>query len=503
MKKLINSTNSEFYTKLICSLLMAYFFAYWLYQAIELFRYPIPTEYRDWGVIDLSNKIYGNKSPYSFTEGPPFMFVYGALFSILMGAFSVFLGVTGLTTTKIFVIACVLGSASIIAYEIFHMTRSRFYAGLGFCCMLWANFNSGVIFILRPDALGLLLCLLSLVVIRRATTPIHLLACSIFIVLTFYTKQYFIFVAAPIAFYLAISRGYLFALAFILTLLLFFSLSFFLVFNLWPAYFYQSILAQFNSVGGPWSYSAFQGLMFAYTYWPFLAFTAYYVVDLIKKRVPISASENLYLYVFLISMLCLVPMGRNAGAFLSYHYQLALPALTVIALYSLKRFESHVIRMVSIWVVVSLCIFHGEILKFNSIYSAEALRQWEMAESIVEKEHGNILVATPILSQFKGDFTRLDNGHSECYTALVSRPYPILDWIYPKRTAYFAKYKHFYSEIVDKIEAQQYQLIVVTSGYHPMIAQSVLEKNYQMVRQIELQTGVQIWKTEFWTIKNL
>ena len=112
------------------------FFAYWLYQAIELSRYPIPTEYRDGGVIDDGNKIYRNKSPYSFTEGPPFMFVYGALFSILMGAFSVFLGLTGLPTTKIFLIACVLGSASIIAFEIFHMTRSRFYAGLGFGCML-------------------------------------------------------------------------------------------------------------------------------------------------------------------------------------------------------------------------------------------------------------------------------------------------------------------------------------------------------------------------------
>ena len=207
MKKIFDLNDFDLYTRWACSLLMVYFLGYWAFNAIELIRHSIPTEYRDWGLVDLSVSLYNNNSPYSFTDGPPFIFVYGAFSSLVVGGFSTFTGLDGLSATKIIVFSCVLASALIIAYEIFNITQSRFYAMLGFCCMCWANFNSGVFFILRPDALGLVICLLSIVVIRRGTKPINLMVCSILLVFTFYTKQYFIFVIAPIGLFILMRRG--------------------------------------------------------------------------------------------------------------------------------------------------------------------------------------------------------------------------------------------------------------------------------------------------------
>lgn len=498
MKKQFDLNGVELCTRWVCLLLMVYFLGYWAFQAHELLQYPIPTEYRDWGLIDLSMSAYNNKSPYSFADGPPFIFVYGALSSLIVGGLSTLAGLDGLAATKIIVCTCVLAAALIIASEIFSITRSRFYATLGFCCMLWANFNSGVFFILRPDALGLVICLLSIVVIRRDTKPINLMTCSILLILTFYTKQYFIFVVAPIGLYLLIRRGFLTTLIFSMCLLSFFALSVLLVLNFWPAYFYQSILAQFNSVGGPWSYSGYQALQFGSIYWPLLALSAYHFYKVLNKHVEVSRGENLYFLVLLISFVCLVPMGRNAGAFLSYHYQLALPALTVLGVLALSKLDSTSIRVGSVWLIVLLCIYHGELPKFTPIYSDQSRSQWTTTASILE-EDGEILVSTPILNHLPGNFTRLDNGHSECYTALIARPYPILNWIFPKRMVYFSEFEKFYERVAHKIENKEYKLIVVTSEYHPMIPQSILERNYRKSREIDLQTGVQVWKTEFWT----
>jgi len=500
MKKIVDFNDIDLYTRWVCSLLMVYFLGYWTFQVTELLQYPIPTEYRDWGLIDLSISIYNNKLPYSFEEGPPFIFVYGVLSSLVVGGFSTFTGLDGLIATKIVVCACVLTSALIIAYEIFNITRSGFYATLGFCCMLWANFNSGVFFILRPDAVGLVICLLSIVVIRRSAKPINLMACSILLTLTFYTKQYFLFVVAPIGFHIFICRGLPTTFRFSIYLLVSFALSILIVLNLWPAYFYQSILAQFNSVGGPWSYSAYQALQFGSMYWPLFALSAYYFIQVYNKRIEVSRSENLYFLILLISLICLVPMGRNAGAFLSYHYQLALPALTVTGIFVLSKLESMPIRVASVWSIIIICIYHGQYPKFSSVYTDESRSRWAIATSILEKERDKTLVSTPILNHLPGNFTRLDNGHSECYTALVARQYPLLNWIFPERAVYFSGFEKFYKRVAYKIDNKEYKLIVVTAGYHPMIPQSILERNYRKSREIDLQTGAQVWKTEFWTL---
>ena len=498
MKKLFALTHADLYTRWMASILMVYFLGYWSFQAIELVQHPIPTEYRDWGLVDLSIWLYDNKSPYSFTDGPPFVFVYGALSSVVIGGFSAFTGLDGIVATKIIVCSCVLGAALIIAYEILNITRSGFYAALGFCCMLWANFNSGVFFILRPDALGLVTCLLSLVVIRRGAKPLSLMVCSVLLVLTFYTKQYYIFVIAPIGLYILIRQGLFAALRFTIYLLSSFALSILLVVNLWPAYFYQSILAQFNSVGGPWSYSGYQALQFGLIYWPLLGLSIYYIFKVYKKQIEVFCSENLYCLVLLISFACLVPMGRNAGAYLSYHYQLALPALTIVGILALSKLELTFIRVASVWLIVVLCIYHGEYPKFSSIYSEQSLSRWTTAASLLGEEDGEILVSTPILNHLPGNFIKLDNGHSECYTALIARPYPLLNWIFPARTLYYSEFAKYYDRVAHKINNKEYGLIVVTSGYHPMIPQSILETHYRKSREIDLQTGAQVWKTEFW-----
>jgi hypothetical protein len=70
--------------------------------------------------------------------------------------------------------------------------------------------------------------------------------------------------------------------------------------------------------------------------------------------------------------------------------------------------------------------------------------------------------------------------------------------MFPARTLYYSEFTKYYDRVAKKINNKEYGLIVVTSGYHPMISQSILETHYRKAREIDLQTGAQVWKTEFW-----
>jgi hypothetical protein len=95
----------------------------------------------------------------------------------------------------------------------------------------------------------------------------------------------------------------------------------------------------------------------------------------------------------------------------------------------------------------------------------------------------------------------LDNGHTECYIGL-NTPSALLDFLFPKRHAYFNTFKTYFDDINSQIAHKSFKLIATTKDFHPMIPQSILEANYFKLKTIDLQTGGQTWVTEFWVPKD-
>jgi len=133
------------------------------------------------------------------------------------------------------------------------------------------------------------------------------------------------------------------------------------------------------------------------------------------------------------------------------------------------------------------------------MYSKQALNNWVDADQLIKNTPGSKLISTPILVSKKEDVILLDNGHSECYVALNSPS--VLDPLFPARQSYFDLFKKYYDGINNKIAQKEFGLIAVSQNFHPMISQSDLDKNYFKLKTIDLQTGRQIWKTEFWVPK--
>jgi len=479
---------------------IACFFCYWIFQCLNLIYYPFPTEYRDYGGISLSDAIYGNLSPYSFSSGPPYFYIYGFLFSLLVGGLNTALNVDIFLLTKVCVFLCVILSALVIAYEVFDICGELFLAIMGFAMTLWTGAMADTFFILQPASFGLLVVLLTLSIIRKSQTNKAIFIVALGTVLAFYTKQYFLYVSAPIFLFLMFSCGLRKAFLYSFSFLVVLGVSIALINVFFPAYFYASILAQFNVVGGgDWGHARAQFIRFCDQYWPLITLLMIYIWKRFRQQTSTKYKEEIYLYVLIIAAVCLIPLGKNIGAFLSYYYQLALPSLIVVALISLSRIKSSSLRIFFKIAILVFSIFHGELMSFEPMYSKQALNNWVDADQLIKNTPGSKLISTPILVSKKEDVILLDNGHSECYVALNSPS--VLDPLFPARQSYFDLFKKYYDGINNKIAQKEFGLIAVSQNFHPMISQSDLDKNYFKLKTIDLQTGRQIWKTEFWVPK--
>lgn len=501
LKKIIDQSKSFTRSQQFFLVLVLYFIGFCIFQCFYLTYYPIPTEYRDWSGIDLSTALFDQSSPYSFSVGPPFFYVYGLVFPLLAGGLSWILHVDIFLVTKLFVCTCIILTAVIIAFEVYKFSGQLFPAILGFAAALWTGSATNAVFILNPASFGLLIVLLVLFQIRKSQSLSSILLAALGTVLAFYTKQYFIYIFAPVFLFLISNSGLKKALIYGLLFLGILILTLVLISYIYPAYFYAAILAQFYAVGGGWGHARSQLILFFNQYWPLIILLLIYLWRRTKKQITYNQGENLYLWVLLVAALCLIPLGRNTGSFLSYYYQLALPALIIIGLTSLSRLRSTVTRVFFLTVILIFSIFHGELLSYRPIYSEQALQRWNFANQIIANTKGPKLISSPILAPIKGESVLLDNGHTEYYVGLET-PSALLDILLPKRHDYFSTFDQYFKGIQSKIAHKDYKLITTTKDFHPMIPQAILEANYSKLETINLQTGGQTWVTEFWVPKN-
>ena len=501
LKKIIDQSKSFTRSQQFFLVLVLYFIGFWIFQCFHLIYHPIPTEYRDWSGISLSNSLFDQSSPYSFSVGPPFFYIYGLIFPLLTGGLSWILHVDIFLVTKFFVCTCIVLTAVIIASEVYKLSGQLFPAILGFAAALWTGSATNSVFILNPASCGLLIVLLVLFQIRKSQSLSSILLAALGTVLAFYTKQYFLYIFAPVFLFLISNSGLKKALIYGLLFLGILILSIVLISYIFPAYFYAAILAQFYSVGGGWGHARSQLILFFNQYWPLIILLLIYLWRGVRKQITYNQGENLYLWVLLIAALCLIPLGFNTGSFLSYHYQLALPALIIIGLTSLSKLRSTVVRVFFIVAILIFSIFHGELLSYRPIYSEQALQKWNFANQIITNTKGPKLISSPILAPIMGESILLDNGHAEYYVGLDT-PSALLDILLPRRYDYFSTFDQYFKGIESKIAQKEFKLIAITKDFHPMIPQSILEAHYFKLETIDLQTGGQTWVTEFWAPKN-
>jgi hypothetical protein len=508
-----------------CSVLSIIFFiGCWLQTSISFILQPFPLEYRDWAGIHLTEQFLSGREPYSFTEGPPFFHVYGFVFPALIALIKDSIGSNTLFLTKMVVISCVFLSASLISFEVQRLTRAPHLSLIAFALMLWANWNENMFFILRPDAFATFITLLTLVVLRQSHSTTSLVAAAIATTILFYTKSYFIIIIFSILFYLSMVASWRQLGVFITSFILVFATTIVAVLQFYPAYFYATLIAQANAAEGLWIHSYTQFLRFYQNYWPLLilflvsSIQTYksYSQNKIKNKINTtfgsvanalkSSGTGIYFCYLLVAMVALFPLGKNTGAFLSYHYQLLLPSLSIIGMVALSKIKSDALKNLTISIVIIFCIYHVQFLYHKPAYTFDEIERWHLVrQDLAADVYPHILISSPILSGIRVDKDAifLDDGQSEWYSSLrsnINSP-KVFNLFRRQSTNYWQSFENFYRQVDNRIIEKKFDAIVVTKDYHPMISQIYLDKYYFKSKEINLKTGAQSWPIEFWLPK--
>jgi hypothetical protein len=257
-------------------------------------------------------------------------------------------------------------------------------------------------------------------------------------------------------------------------------------------------LGQFGAVGGNWTYAYGQFQTFLTYYWPLFVVIFLYLINNRYKKTDIFGGAQLYIYTFLTAAACLIPLGKNEGAFLSYYYQLLLPSLIILGMISIADFKSLILKNFFVILIIFYSLFHGKLEEYQPIYSSKAINNWLLAEKLINSKDGPVLISSPVLAQIGKNSIILDNGHSEYFPGLNHAPPGLINLFFPERSIYSEKFKNFYAEIDYQILNKKYNLIATTQNYHPTISQNTLSKYYRKIQEINLQTGRQNWNIEFW-----
>ena len=480
-------------------LIVVLFICNWAWKAFHLLQVPYPTEYRDLATIQLTQLFSRHVNPYSPANSPPFFYLYGFLFSLIVSPLARLAGSELVLLHKIATLLCVLCASFLASLEVRRNTRSLLLQLFCFALLLMTGWNNAL-FIIRPDSFGLLLTLLIPFILRRNDSYPAIALCAVLTIAAFYTKQYFLFIAAPVFVHVLLKDWRKAAFFFAASALLVAG-SVFLVRAVFPGFFYASLVAQANSVGGPFRHLLLQSLAFARRTWPLFLLMCYPIV----KRSEESGLRIYYL-VFATAATCLFFLGTNTGAWLSYYYQLALPSMTIIALSMLARVQRWLYRAVFLLLIAAASLFNvPKNFDFFPAPGKDNQRVWERAYALLDHHKSSQMLLSPVFADYtcRNSLEPVDNGNTEYYENLrISKKtltMRVLGVLLPDSDDQFGRYAAWRTILSRNVQEQEYSIIAVTKGYHPLVDQDGLEQYYHRIAETTLRlAGEKSWPIEFW-----
>ena len=496
----------------------------WAWNVLYLLWLPYPTEYRDLATIQLSRLFSSNENPYSLVNSPPFFYLYGFIFSLLVSPLVRLAEVNLVLLHKAMTLLCVLSASFLVSLEVRKNTKSLLLQIFAFALMLTSSWNAAP-FIIRPDSFGLLIALLIVFILRRNNSLPVIALCAFLTIVAFYTKQYFLFIAAPVFIY-ELLRDWHKALYYAAACLLLGAGSFFLVRAVFPVFFYASLVAQAGSVGGPLRHLLLQSVAFAVRAWPLFLLMCYPVARKISpptaghragtetpnRGVGGTGSESdlrIYYLLFAVAVVCLVFMGKNTGAWLSYYYQLALPSMTIIALSMLARLEHGSYRVIFLFLITVVSLFNIPLelrkqkLAFFPAVPRSYEMSWQRAYTVLDQNKSPRMLLAPIFADYicRNRLEPVDNGNTEYNIRIESGSFTmkVLRLLLPDVNAHFTRYAAWRRTVSENVREKRYSIIAVAKNYHPLVDQDDLEKYYHQIYETDLHSaGEQNWTFAFW-----
>ena len=494
---------------------------------------PYPKELLEPSNIALTNTFLQGKSPYTLSSldwvVPPVNYDYPFLNSLIAASIAKITCCTSVTAHFVISLLCIIGSGILGALMIKDHTRTPIAPALAAIMFMFCHWRFGYISA-APDDLGLFISLLTMYVAVNREVNHKPFWCAIGITLAFYTKQYFVFIAAGLFVYMLLySRKEAFKLA-IWTCSINAAIAA-VITEFWPLYWTKAFLFTYlgTVVGGGAQLSTF----FEQFKYLFIAFAALFIVIIVAavmgirrlrqnngklKNVKIKENDALA-FCAINSFVMLVPLfilGRNDGAFLSYFLQLWLPSISITALICLERMKPEENNKTGRPNVIYICIY--ALIAMTSIYfgfgklplhilTPEEISNWEKAYSYVDEyaQEGEVFYSRSLA------YRAFANGSPYC---VYGHDGEVSDWTITGLERAGVPVEHFpyIRKIVDQnIAFRQKQHQMAENGkfalisaekyeqFNPFCDDAPLQMGYQTLESLDLQLGNMPYEIAFYT----
>ena len=528
----------------------------------------IPNEYRECANVLMTEELMKGNNPYALSalngEYPPFIYLYGPLYSLVVAGVGTVLRVIGLSPDIILLhylmtFVFMLISASLAFYIVWKKTGSMTLALAAFIFLINCNWRYNYVNA-NPDSMGLCIMMLILFLLTVRDFKGKEILCALLTVAVFFTKQYFLLIAGTATAFFFLFKGIKNVLKYLISFGLIAAATVALLklscplFGTYMLYFAKgpgtgiASTVRRGSVKMSGMEFNFQQIMslggIFLTF--FIAETVgcvYFFAAFIREWKKIKAEEAggsqgiqvfveagrnagiepfdlLMLIHMAVSGICLLYLGQNDGAWLSYYLELFMPALIMGALVLFKKFsmELSVKGLFGVNQRTSLLILSALFLMFIgfpisraderlpvSPLSEQDHTEWEKAEKVMNANDGDMYLY-PLLGYYG-----IEKG---IYIYNTGQPFVVSDRFYesyhrhpdkmekyPYAENIFTSHFAFREKILDRVRNGEYSLVSYIEGTDEVFDRSDLSLKYEKTGEYRLRTGRQVWNTELWTLK--
>lgn len=514
-----------------------------LYNVVMTLRFP--NELLEPSNVYLTKMFLEGKSPYTLAslgyEVPAVNYEYPFLNSMICAAIAFLLGKNAVLAHYIVSFASIIGTG-ILGYLIIRpYSKSTAAPFAGALLFMQCHWRFGYVSA-APDDLGLLLFVLTLMLAVSKAVRNKPLVCAVMTTLCFYTKQYFIFVAAGIFIYMLLySKKEAFKF---LGLTALFNVIAVIVVNIvWPLYWTYTLFFLYS---GTFSGIGFGfGSLFEQLKYLAAIFAGLFVVLVIavirslrvrkmatkdsdledralvdkalqgKKIFGYRVTENNPVALFVIEIpvmfLPLIFFGRNDGAFLSYFLQLWMPSIIVVTLITLEKMEPKSKQII-------FDLFYGGVVAFTVLFSFlkmplhvitdEEIGEWNKAYAIIDeyKEKGDVYYSQLLAYKAIEDGARYclcgHDGEVSEETLSVWQNSKLCKILFPNADKIITKYVEYEKDLTRKAIDSGFELLTFIDGNSLMFASFYLDAGvtYEKLTQLTLQAGNMPYDVQFYVL---
>ena len=477
-----------------------------------------PRELRDTANVSFSVRLANLQNPYKLSNNYEFaesINVYPPL-NMLIASFLYI--ITKINLFRIFYcldfIYVVISAAIITCFIKKEFKVSTLLSLLTFAAALTLGWRTGFISTV-PDHLGMLICIILLICAQKDK---GILLQSLLTVLAFYSKQYFLAIAATV-FIWHLFRNRQKAVQYFLCTAAIGLFSFGVICLICPSFSVQIIFFMFAENEGmnldKITYSLRQMILVFATYGIYILFTAKkYILSIqgfIFKKKPISFT--IFDINNIIMFFVLLYLGTNKGAFLSYHLTLLIPGILITGALemhsSLQKAQDKIKYPAEFLIcIISLALLYKK-YQFPYIYSENDYIQYSYAETVLSQYTQGKVYLTPQLGYYALIHQNMpaENGHAEYIISLadskiVNTPVDIdaATVLFPYITDIYAYSINRKEEVLASVKNQEFSLITRLNG-SSMLYDYDISEQYECIESIPLRTGLQNYSVELWIPK--